>query len=347
MRHARYPRFPAALAAVILIALCSPEASGQTRCSVEQEFFFGPVTGHFKVGTITASLTLPRFINEAYFPMILPVELSAPRTEQPEEELMIRSGNESVELRDGAALHVVHRKGERLTFSVATLDGKELCSWQPPVAFMNKKYPYPIRNGLSERPRPANIIPGHSEVIMMHITGAPISLVFGHTFSEGRREFRLDGLPAPVLMETPFQFFLRDPHPAAGVRKLESEGESIALHFIDAEKRLIPISGNRENLEITIRGWCPKAGDRWPSFLQINNLNPQAAKLDCGTLHSRWESREWAMLLISPSLAHDGSVDLSCGVRLVHPKPASVEDFAFNFTDFVVGRGLLSLLWPF
>jgi hypothetical protein len=345
MHHARCPRFLAALATAILIALGPSEAFGETRCSVDQEFVFGKVTGRFAVGTVTASLTLPRNINEAYFPMALLVELSAPPTEQPPEELMIRSGSEAVHLRDGAALHVVHRKGERLTFSVATSDGKELCSWQPPIAFLKKEYPYGIRNGLSEVRRPGAILPGHSEVIMMHITGEPISVVFRHTYSDGRREFRLDGVPAPVLMESPVQFFLRDPHPAAGVRKLESEGESVAVHFIDVEKRLIPTSGNRENLDITVSGWRPGAGSRWPSFLQIVNLNPRAAKLDCGILHNRREQFEAAMVLISPSLVHDGSFATSCEVRLLQPKPASVGDFVLDFTD-LVGRGLLPF-WRF
>jgi hypothetical protein len=345
MCHAHGPRFLAALAAAILIALCSRQASGQTRCSVDQELFFGTVTGRFAVGTLTASMTLPQHINEAYFPMVLPVEFSAPHTETPEEELMIRSGSEAVRLRDGAALHIAHRKGERLSFSVATSDGRELCSWQPPVAFMKKEYPYGIRNGLSEVRRPSQMIPGHSEVIPMHITGEPIGLIFRHTYTDGRREFRLDGMPAPVLMETPVQFFLRDPHPAAGVRKLESEGEAVAVHFIDVEKRLIPTSGNRENLNITVSGWRPDAGAKWPSFLSIINLNPQEAKLDCGMWHNRREQGEVVMLLISPSLVHDGSFAMSCEVRSVHPKPASVGDFVLNFTDVVVGRGLLPWRW--
>ena len=343
MRHARCSRFLAALAAALVP--CPPAATGQTRCSVDQEFVSGTVTGHFAVGPVTASLTLPRNINEAYFPMALRAEVSAPPTEQPPEELMIRSGSEAVRMHDGAALHVVHRKGERLTFSVATSDGKELCSWQPPVAFLKKEYPYGIRNGLSEVRRPGAIILGHSEVIGMHITGEPISVLFRHEYSDGRREFRLDGVPAPVLMESPVQFFLRDPHPTAGVRKLESEGEAVALHFIDVEKRLIPASGNRENLEITVNGWRPEAGSRWPSFLYIVNRNPQAAKLDCGVLHNRREQFEAATVLISPSLVHDGSFAMSCEVRLRQPKPASVGDFVLNFTD-LAGRGLLPF-WRF
>jgi hypothetical protein len=347
MRHERCPRFLAALAAAILIALCLPEAYGQTRCSVDQEFFFGTVTGRFTVGTVGASLTLPRYINEAYLPLVLLVEFSAPHPEQPEEKLMIRSGHETVDLRDGAALHVARRKGERLTFSVATSYGKELCSWQPPVAFLKKEYANAaIRNSLGEPRRPATIIPGHGDIFMMHITGEPIGLIFRHTFSEGQREFRLGGVPARVLMETPVQFFLRDPHPSAGVRKLESEGETVAVHFIDVEKRLIPTSGNRENLNITVTGWRPEAGAKWPSFLSIINLNPQEAKLDCGIWHNRREQGEVVMLLISPSLVHDGSFAMSCEVRSVHPKPASVGDFGLNFTDFVARRGLLGL-WPF
>jgi len=345
MRHARGPRFLAALAAAMLIALCFPEASGQTRCSVNQDLFFDRVTGRFALGTVTASLTLPLHINEACFPMALLVELSAPPTEQPPEELMIRSGSETVRLHDGAALHIAHRKGERLTFSVATSDGRELCSWQPPVAFMKKEYPI-RKNSLGEPRRPATMIPGHGEVIMMHITGEPISVLFRHTYSDGRREFRLDGVPARILMETPVQFFLRDPHPAAGVRKLESEGQVEPLHFVDAEKRLIPTSRNRENLDITVSGWRPEAGSRWPSFLSIINLNPQAAKLDCGILHRRREPGELAMLLISPSLVRDGSFTISCEVRLLQPKQASVGDFVFYFTDFAVGRGLLPF-WRF
>ena len=53
-----------------------------------------------------------------------------------------------------------------------------------------------------------------------------------------------------------------------------------------------------------------------------------------------------AMVLISPSLVHDGSFALSCEVRLLQPKPASVGDFVLNFTDNYFRRGLLGL-WPF
>ena len=223
--------------------------------------------------------------------MALRVELSAPSAEQPPEELMIRSGSEAVRLRDGAALHVAHRKGERLAFSIATVDGRELCSWQPPVTFLKKEYSY-IPTSLDPR-QPLGIIPGHSEVIMMHITGEPFSVLLRHTFTEGRGQFRLDGVPAPILIESQVQFILRDPHPAAGVRKLESEGETVAAHFVDVEKRLISASGNREHLNITVSGWRPAAGSRWPSFLLIRNLSPQAAKLDCGMWINAGSRARW------------------------------------------------------
>ena len=275
--------------------------------------------------------------------MVLLVEFSAPHTELPEEELMIRSGYETVRLRDGAALHVEHRRGERLSFSIATVDGRELCSWQPPIVFMKKEYH--IRNSLGQIGWPPEIIGGRAGAFMMHITGEPIGLIFRHTYSEGRREFRLGGVPARILMESPVQFFLRDPHPAAEVRTLETEGQAVPLHFMDVEKRLLPSSPNRENLEITFSGWRPKAGAKWPSFLSIINLKPQATKLDCGIWHNRREQGEVVMLLISPSLVHDGSVALSCEVRLLQSKPASVGDFVLNFTDISVGHGLLP--WRF
>jgi hypothetical protein len=343
MRHARCPRFLGALAASILIALCPRQASGQTRCSVDQELFMDKATGRFTVGTVTASLTLPQHIHEAYFPMVLLVEFSAQETELPEEELMIRSGSEAVRLRDGAVLHVVHRRGERLSFSVVTVNGRELCSWQPPIVFVKKEYP--IRNSLNQSRWPPDIIGGRPDAFLMHITGEPIGLVFRHTYSEGRREFRLDGVPARILMESPVQFLLRDPHPAAGVRTLETEDQRVRLHFVDVEKRLLPSSQNRENLEITFSGWRPEAGAKWPAFLSIINLNPQAAKLACGLLHSRREQYEQAMLLISPSLVRDGSVALSCEVRLLRSKPASVGDFVLNFSDISLGHGLLP--WRF
>jgi hypothetical protein len=112
VHHASCPRFLAAVAAAILIAVCPRQASGQTRCSVQQELFFSWVTGRFTVGTVTASLTLPQFIIAADSPMVVLIELSAPPTEQPEEKLMIRSGYETVELRDGAAMwHTARASG--------------------------------------------------------------------------------------------------------------------------------------------------------------------------------------------------------------------------------------------
>lgn len=318
IHRARCFRFLASLAAAILTALCPRQAFSEPRCSVEQEQFVGWVTGRFTVGTSTASLTLPRGIGATAYPMVLVVEVSSPEAGQPEEELVIRSGYETVRLRDGAALHLVHRRGERLIFSVATSDGLELCSWEPPVVFPKKEYR--LRND-----------PWLTS--LFHITGEPIGLIFQHAYSDGRREFRLDGVPARILMESPIQFLLRDPHPKAGVRTLQSEGKAIPLRFLDLEKRLLPSSPDREVLELTLRG-LPSGPLRLPRLL-ISNLNPQAARLACGIWHTRREPSERVELLIPPSKVRDGSVTVNCEVRLLQPKPASLVDFVvFSITDF-------------
>lgn len=347
MHHARRSRFLAAPVAAILTALCDPEASGQAPCSVDHEFFFGGVTGHFMIGTLTASLTLPRNIITTESPIVLQVELSPPHAEPPEQELMIRSGSESVALRDGAALHVTPRKGERLIFSIATADGKDLCSWQPPVTFI--KNVYPIRDTLSPSRAPAGLfgtIRGRPQSVIPHITGEPIGVIFHHTYSDARQEFRLDGAPARILMESPIRFILRDPHPAAGARTLETEGQTDRLHFVDVEKRLVPSAQNRQNLEIRVLGWRPEAGVRWPPYLFILYLNPPAAKLDCGFLHKRREQYEESVLMMSPSLIHDGSFASHCEIRLLQPQPASLRDFFLFFLDMVPGQGLLPFPLP-
>ena len=330
MHHARCLRFLAALALVILTMLCPRQALGQTRCSVEQEQFPGLVTGRFTVGTVTASLTLPYNIN-ADDPIVLLMEVSAPGAQQSEQQLVIRSGYETVRLRDGAALHVVHRPGERLIFSAATLEGRELCSWEPLSVFAKKKYR--LRNSL-------RATSPYRDIFGLHITGEPIALPFEHAYSDGHREFRLDDVPARILMESRTMFLLRDPNPIAGVRTLESQGDAVPLHFVDAEKRLLPSSKpNREILEVTLRG--VRLGSRQSGLLLIYNFKPQTVRLACGArtmfgiLHLRSEWSEDAGLIFSPLKVRGGSVTLTCGVRLLQSKPASLRDFALNVSQSV------------
>ena len=190
---------------------------------------------------------------------------------------MIRSGPEAVPLRDGAAVHVAHHKGERTIFSIATVEGKELCSWQPPVVFFRQGGPIPDSFNVWRGP-----------ARMMHLTGDPIGVLGVHAFSDGRQEFRLDGEPARILFETPIRFLLRDPHPAAGVRTLESRGKTAPVYFVDAEKRLVPSSAGRETLEITLSGWRRRSAPRVRVAPVFDDYQLESAGREDGLRNPAW-----------------------------------------------------------
>src|SRR5207247_216867 len=47
------------------------------------------------------------------------------------QELFVEYNGAKVPLKNGMALHLAHRAGERLLFTVITADRQPLCSWQP------------------------------------------------------------------------------------------------------------------------------------------------------------------------------------------------------------------------
>ena len=240
--------------------------------------------------------------------MALFVEVSGLDGSGGQRELPLSSTRESVPLRDGAALHVVHQPGERLIFSLANLNGKKLCSWEPSVIFTNKR---------------ARDFHGFALTdTIFRNTEEPVWLSFGHEFSDGLRKFSIDGLPARVLMESPYFVILRDPNPIPGVRTLETEGQTATLRFVTVDPRM-RASPDGDNVEIDLRGLPLRRG--WRAAVILINLNPRAATFKRARPVHSTEVGESTYLWIPRGT--DGSVTLNCRIQARQPGRIDLNDF--------------------
>jgi hypothetical protein len=283
-------------AILLLLALRPHHGSGQSRCSVDERLQAATVTGRFSAGPVSVSLTLPRFARRSA-PLVLFLETSGPAGEG-QEQLFLRVGGQSVAVRDGVPVHVVYRANERLVFTLATRDGRDLCSWEPTILFAKKKYPDP--RGLAEINE--RIFP---------VTGDPVYLLFGHEFSDGNRAVRIGGVPAPVLAETPYEMIVRDPLPLAGIRTVESEGVIETLRFIDLNMRLQPVSRGRDILHVHVSGMVL----RHNGGLYMFSFSPMPPKVACGKAHSFGDRANAVSVGLRPGALRNGEFEVACEIK--------------------------------
>lgn len=148
-------------------------------------------------------------------------------------------------------------------------------------------------------------------------------MLFGHNFSEGRREFRLGGLPAPLLAETPTEVILRDPHPVAGMRMVESEGQAATLRFATVDIQLQPVSANRAVLKLHITGFHL----RRPGAVYIWDLDSQTTKVACGHSHSWGDRGSGSFVSLLPRSIRDGELTLDCNIQFRQPASPHLKEF--------------------
>lgn len=256
---------------VFLLVLWPHFAAGQ--CTVQEHNAAWSVVGHFAAGGVRITLAIPRSLVRRNYSFIVFPEVTGLDGSDAHPQLTLSSPTESVPLRDGVALHVVHQPGQRLIFSLATIDGKKLCSWEPYVLFRKNR-------GRNIHGFAALITDG-----ICRTTGEPVWIAFGDESPNGRRKFSIGGLPARMLMESSTFVILRDPDPMPGSRTVATEGETATLRFVNIKMDMQPTSDGA-NLEIHVRGipneidWRPFT--RVDPLLILTNLNSSAARLNCG-----------------------------------------------------------------
>ncbi|HUA61530.1 MAG TPA: hypothetical protein VML19_22415, partial [Verrucomicrobiae bacterium] len=245
--------------AVLLSAAWPILAFAQPSCSVASDAKLDTITGRFSFGRSTLALTLPHVLYRSD-PSLVYMQVSGGNFPK---ELFLGSNGEKVGIQDGAELHLFPKGkkpltfSERLTFSISDAGGKSLCEWVTDVRTSRSDPPL-IPEGFgpgsdlshqTRRPRWTIKTQGFRNA------GDPILLQVGGNLARENGEFSIDGLPATVLARNACQVILQDPHPAAGMRIIESRGYSISIPVIVLEMKLLSsTSRGPTSLEMNVLG---------------------------------------------------------------------------------------------
>ena len=108
---------------------------------------------------------------------------------------------------------------------------------------------------------------------------------------------------------------LRDPHPAAGMRTVESRGYSITLPFVQVELRLSQPYQGHGTLNISVLGFdlVKRKPDDFPG-LYLANLSEQTISVLCGKSLSRGHD-EYNGRVVSLLHDHAGAFIATCKVK--------------------------------
>ena len=295
---------------------------GQPHCTFDEERTRRTQTGHFSIGSLTASLTLPTVVLQSAPPTVF-LEVHDDDASELRQELFVEFSGEKVRLENGAALHLTHRAGERLQFTLITEDGQPLCSWQP-------RFLTGWRQG---RPRQGPEAFSPVEAWFFRKTGDPITLWVGGGDS---RQFTIDGQPAMVLSYTPWEVILRDPRPMAGLRTVVSNGYDIELRFVDIEVQFSKPSANGSatltvrvpHLDLLGRPRCfpPYTSESTCPLMWLFNFSGDTVKIRCGKTASPSgeDADESRLIRVTGDKIRDGALVVSCPVRFRKPEPAKI-----------------------
>jgi hypothetical protein len=296
------------VAVLLFPVCCATWVSAQGACSVKEHPGTGTLTGDFSLEGITARLTVPNYLT-ALDPLRVRLEVSG----LVQDELVLRSAYRSVPVRDGATLQVTRRPNERLIFSIATRDGRTLCSWEPRVLVPRKAYR--VRNGFA-------LLNEH----WVRIAGDPIYILIGHDVDADSGDFRIDGLPATILAETPKEVILRDPRPVSGERTVESPwGQRIRLRFFNVAMSL-QSTPRGETFMVHATGIALRRAGQ----LLLRNDSPQPVKFNCGRFRrSRGERGSGTTIGVLP-----GSSEIAVSCEMApHELPIDLNDMRIMLID--------------
>ncbi len=311
--------------AVLVSAAWSVVAFAQPACSVESEAKLDTITGRFSFGRSTLALTLPHILYRSD-PSVVYMQLSGGDFPK---ELLLDSNGEKVRIQDSAEFHLFPKGkdpltfSKRLTFSITDAGGKSLCEWVTNVT-TSKVDPPLIPQGFgpqsdlsyqTRRPRWTIRTQGFRNA------GDPILLKVGGNFVSQPGEFSIDGLPATVLARNACQVILEDPHPAAGIRVIESRGYSVAIPVIVLEMKLLSsTSRGPTSIEFNLLGRdridLPALSER---SLTLTNFDPSRVQIVCA---KPWHGLDSTFIRVH---GNDDRLTASCRVKLLKPGPVSID----------------------
>jgi len=292
-----------------------PVAFAQPACIVEQEQKLQSVTGRFSFGTSSVALTLPYTLFRVDPSIVYMQVLGAPPN-----GASIDSGGQKVKIADGAALPLVPQRNKRLTFSVTDTNGRMLCEWVTNVATAKVDQPF-VGEGFDPWDGLSPLLKNHYR--RFRNAGDPIVLHVGGRLAKDGAQFTVDDIPATVLSRNGGQVIVTDPHPAAGIRTIESRGSSIRMPFVLLRVEVLSSkkSANAATLEISILGRervdLPEPQHR---YLSLSNLAPGRFEIACGRNYK---------FRVDPGPVHldqrDDKLTASCRLKMAKPGPVSVD----------------------
>jgi hypothetical protein len=250
-------------------------AFGQTACSVEEKQRVSTVTGRFSVGSSLVTVTIPNTL----YPFE-PTTAYLQTTGSLEGGLRLESGASRVAIADGAPLRLTPQRNQRLSISLTGADGQPLCTWIPRVATA-KRGPSDTVDGFAPTTFPSHARLTHTGFLNC---GDPILLGIGGRLASESAEFTIDGHPMTVLARSSSQVVLHDPHPALGMRTIESRGDAVTIPMLDLQVRMREEDrGGRASLEITVTGRDRISIPTLPRpRLLLYSFDPGQLKVRCG-----------------------------------------------------------------
>lgn len=306
--------------AFALLAVWPLTAAGQSACTVREETHYRTLTGIFSAGSTTVTVTLPRSLWRGETATLY-LEVSAADAVANPYEMSLEPGGQAVAVQDGAALHLAPAKGDRILFSLAAPDGRRLCTWQPPIRVWTHSPPQ-VEDGFRTVPfnRYPTVISGFRNA------GDPILLQVGGPLAAGSGNFRIDEAPARILARTSWQVILRDPHPAAGLRTIASQGYAITLPFVFLELRPERRPHGRDTLEIRVSGLASVNLPPMPAaVLSLANYSRETMSVLCGKSYLS-DDEEWVEArMIELRRDSHGEFTSSCKVKFRRPGPVSLD----------------------
>jgi hypothetical protein len=156
--------------------------------------------------------------------------------------------------------------------------------------------------------------------------GDPILLRVGGKLAREGTEFKIDGLPMPILARTSWQVILRDPNPQPGFRTITSQRYSAEIPFISLQFILQATSSPRRGtLDIKVSGRKDVNLAALPDHkLWLYNYSPERLALQCGKEFRPDDQERIDIRLVNLARNNAGDFVASCKVQIRQPGAISL-----------------------